>query len=64
VAALSATQFVCNIFFARWICGVRATKRVLVATALVVAGCVLLVVFGNHDSPVLTVDELLSFYAS
>ena len=26
--------------------------------------CVLLVVFGNHDSPVLTVDELLAFYAS
>lgn len=37
---------------------------VLLATGVIVAGCVLLVSFGSHDSPVFTANELQQLYAS
>ena len=43
-------------------CVLQATRHILTATALVVAGCVLLVVFGNHGSEELTVQQLLDLY--
>ena len=41
---------------------VQVTKRVLIATALIVAGCIILVSFGNHSSESFTSPELLGFY--
>jgi hypothetical protein len=35
---------------------------VLLATANVSCGCVLLVVFGNHESPTLSTHDLLQLY--
>lgn len=43
-------------------CVLQATRHIFMATALVVAGCVLLVVFGNHSSKELTVQQLLDLY--
>jgi hypothetical protein len=40
----------------------QVTKRVLLATATVSCGCVLLVVFGNHESPTLSTHDLLQLY--
>jgi DNA repair exonuclease SbcCD nuclease subunit len=40
----------------------QVTRRVLLATATVCAGCVLLVVFGNHDSPTLSALDMLELY--
>ena len=38
-------------------------RRVMFATALVVTGCILLVSFGNHESPIVTGSELLDLYS-
>lgn len=39
------------------------TKRVLFATAVVCTGCVLLVLFGNHESPTLSTADMLDLYS-
>ena len=41
----------------------QVTKRVLFATAVVCCGCVLLVAFGNHESPTLSTHDLLELYS-
>lgn len=40
----------------------QVTKQVLLATALIVTGCIILVSFGNHTSDVYTSAELQSYY--
>lgn len=40
----------------------QVTRQILTATALIIGGCVALMVYGNHESPVLTVAQLLSLY--
>ncbi|KDD73793.1 hypothetical protein H632_c1832p0, partial [Helicosporidium sp. ATCC 50920] len=64
LAALAAVQFLANVVFARLLNGERAPRGVLLATGVVVVGCVLLVAFGNHASPVLDASALLELYAS
>jgi hypothetical protein len=39
---------------------VKVTKKILGGTALIVVGCILLVSFGNHDSKVLTVHDMIA----
>lgn len=63
LAALGVVQFLSNMVFARFLNNEHITRRVMFATALVVAGCVLLVSFGNHESPIVTGKELLALYA-
>ena len=44
-------------------CGcMQADRRVIIATAMIVVGCVVLVAFGNHQSAPLTTQELLSYF--
>jgi magnesium transporter len=62
LAALGSVQFVSNVFFARFVLHEAITPRVLGATALIVVGCVLLVSFGNHQSELLTAQELMNNY--
>jgi hypothetical protein len=38
------------------------TPNVIVATGLIVGGCILLVAFGNHSSQEYTVAQLLNLY--
>jgi hypothetical protein len=40
----------------------QVTRLVLTATALIVAGCVLLVVFGSHSSDALNISALQELY--
>lgn len=40
----------------------QADRRVVVATAMIVVGCVVLVVFGNHQSKPLTTQELMHLF--
>lgn len=64
LAALGAVQFVSNVAFARLVNHEHCTWRVLAATALIVAGCVLLVAFGSHASPTLDAADMLRLYAA
>lgn len=64
LAALGVVQFLSNMVFARFLNKERITRRVMMATALVVTGCILLVSFGNHESPVLTAHDLLDLYSA
>ena len=40
----------------------QITKRVVFATVVVCSGCVLLVLFGNHESPTLSTHDMLELY--
>lgn len=40
----------------------QVTRQILTATTLIIGGCVTLMVYGNHESPVLSVAQLLSLY--
>lgn len=40
----------------------QASEQVLLATGIVAAGCVILVCFGNHQSQMLSVDDMLRLY--
>lgn len=42
----------------------QVTQRILVATGLTVAGCVLMVVFGSHSSDKYEVAQLMQLYAN
>jgi hypothetical protein len=41
----------------------QVTRNVILATVCIVAGCVLLVSFGDHSSSVYAAHDLLAFYA-
>ncbi|GAB4817643.1 hypothetical protein N2152v2_004689 [Parachlorella kessleri] len=64
LAALGVVQFLSNLVFARFMNHEHITKRVMCATGLVVIGCILLVSFGNHDSPIITAHDLLKLYSN
>eukprot|EP00217_Crustomastix_stigmatica_P011127 CAMPEP_0183801924 /NCGR_PEP_ID=MMETSP0803_2-20130417/29086_1 /TAXON_ID=195967 /ORGANISM="Crustomastix stigmata, Strain CCMP3273" /LENGTH=341 /DNA_ID=CAMNT_0026046655 /DNA_START=62 /DNA_END=1084 /DNA_ORIENTATION=- len=62
VAGMNSVQFVSNVVFAKYILGEKVTKRVLVATALIVVGNLMLILYGDHASKSYTADELKSLY--
>ncbi|GMH24430.1 hypothetical protein Nepgr_026273 [Nepenthes gracilis] len=64
LAALGSVQFISNIAFAHFVLNNRVTVKVLVATAFIVLGNILLVAFGNHQSPVYTPEQLAEKYCN
>ncbi len=40
----------------------QITRNIIIGTCLIIAGCIILVVFGNHTSEVFTGHELLDLY--
>lgn len=64
LAALGSVQFIANVVFGRLILKETITKRILLATALIVAGCVIIVSFGNHSSETFSSKQLQNFYKS
>ena len=64
LAALGSIQFVSNVIFARLVNKERITPQTVAGTLVIVAGCIVLVMFGSHDSPVYTVDDLLALYGN
>jgi len=64
LSALGSVQFISNVLFSRFVNKEPLTLWVLTATCVIVTGCVLLVAFGSHDSPIFTAQELEALYAS
>ncbi len=62
LAALGSVQFVSNVVFARFVLGEQITLRVIVATAIIVAGQVLIVVYSSHESNNYDAHSLLALY--
>ncbi len=60
----TALQFLTNMLFARFINKELISRQTMLAMGLVVAGAVLMVSFGNHESPISTGHELLHFYST
>ncbi|GAA0171605.1 secondary carrier transporter [Lithospermum erythrorhizon] len=64
LAALGSIQFVSNIAFAYYVLNKTVSIRVMVATTFIVLGNILLVAFGNHQSPVYSPEELAEKYSN
>lgn len=64
LAALGSIQFVSNVVFARLVNKERITRQTVIGTLVIVGGCIVLVMFGSHDSPAYTVDDLLDLYGN
>eukprot|EP00884_Botryococcus_braunii_P007041 jgi/Botrbrau1/16338/Bobra.0345s0002.1 len=64
LAALGSVQFISNVIFASLVLHEQVTKKILGGTALIVVGCILLVSFGNHDSKILTVHDMIADFKS
>lgn len=62
LASLEAVQFVSNVFFAKYVHKEKITKRMSIATASIVAGCVLVVVFSKESARLFTGRDLLYLY--
>jgi magnesium transporter len=62
LAALGTVQFVSNVFFAKFVLGEVLTVRIVVATAIIVSGLLLAIMFSNHASETYTSQDLLDLY--
>ncbi|GLI58597.1 hypothetical protein VaNZ11_000325 [Volvox africanus] len=62
LAALGSVQFVSNVIFAYFVLHEPINRMILIATACIVGGCILLVVFGNQTSATYTVKQLTELY--
>ncbi|CAG9464631.1 unnamed protein product [Pedinophyceae sp. YPF-701] len=62
LAALGSVQFVANVVFAKLVLSEHVGIRTLISTGMIVAGCIVLVLFGNHTSETQTADELIENY--
>ncbi|GAB4819059.1 hypothetical protein N2152v2_006105 [Parachlorella kessleri] len=64
LTALSSAQFVSNVVFAWWLHGEPVKLRVLLATAIIIAGNIVLVAFASKTDPKYTALDLRHFYLS
>ena len=62
LAVLGSTQFVANVVFSSTILKEPVTLKLLCATGLIVAGCVLLILFGNRATEAYTVGALKALH--
>jgi magnesium transporter len=62
LSALGSVQFISNVAFSKFVNKEKISRFVLAGTLVIVAGCVLLVSFGNHESPTYTAAELQELY--
>jgi hypothetical protein len=62
LAAIGSVQFVSNAVFARVVLGEKVGRAAVAATAVIVAGCSLLVACGSHVSRSYTVPQLVACY--
>ncbi len=64
LAALGSIQFVSNVIFSKVVNKETLNPWILVGTVVVVIGCILLVLFGSHESPSFTAQELMDLYSN
>jgi magnesium transporter len=50
------------VLFAPWFLGEKISRNDILATSLIVVGCVVAVSMGSHDDPVLSLDQLFALY--
>ena len=62
LTGLGSVQFISNLAFAVLVLRERVPRRCVAATALIVAGNVILVLFGSKTSPDYTVAQLAALY--
>lgn len=62
LAALGSIQFVSNVFFATLVNKEPLSRWIIAGTLILVTGCIVLVVFGSHESPSYTAQELMDLY--
>eukprot|EP00798_Chlamydomonas_sp_ICE-L_P025205 gene25205-10848_t len=62
LSALGSVQFVANVVFASLVLKEPVTLTVLLATACIVGGCILLVIFGSHESTTYDVEQQIELY--
>jgi hypothetical protein len=58
IAALESVQFVTNIIFVKYVHKQKVTTRMCLATLLIVAGNVVVVLFANHAAELFTSQEM------
>ena len=62
LAALGSVQFLSNVFFARFVLSEEITLRVILATCIIIAGQVLIVVYSPHKTNNYDAHSLMSLY--
>ena len=62
LAALESVQFVSNVFFSKYIHGEVITRRIILATAAIVFGNILVVLFSHHASIRLRAVDIYAIY--
>ena len=62
LASLEASQFVTNILFSKFLLKVKILPRMIVGTALICLGTVLIVAFGNDKNDLLSFEDLADKY--
>lgn len=63
LTALGSVQFLSNVIFSWVVNHEPPTRWVICGTVVIVTGAVLLVIFGDHESPVYTADQLRQLYS-
>ncbi|KAJ1428559.1 magnesium transporter NIPA-domain-containing protein [Ochromonadaceae sp. CCMP2298] len=62
IASLDSVQFVSNVIFGWWVHNEPVTANVLGATAAILGGNIMVVIFGNRDAQELTSTDLINLY--
>lgn len=62
LAALGSVQFLSNVFFARFVLSEQVTLRVILATCIIIAGQVLIVVYSSHKTNDYDAHSLMALY--
>lgn len=62
LAALGTVQFISNVFFAKFILKEVLTLRIIIATAVIIVGLTLAIIFSNHSTQLYTTHDLLNLY--
>lgn len=62
LAALGTVQFISNVFFAKFILKEELTTRIIAATATIIVGLTMAIIFSNHSTQLYTTQDLLDMY--
>ncbi len=62
LAALGSVQFLSNVFFARFVLSEQITPRVILATCIIIAGQVVIVVYSPHKTREYDAHSLIALY--
>jgi len=64
LAALGSIQFVSNVLFTAFVMKIKTTKRVIIATFIIIFGNLIIVIFANHESHDFSADDLAHLYTN